>query len=192
MRISRHSHTRSPRYQPGMAFTIFSLVKALSGMLIGVIAGVTALVGLITSIIQPTAHSWDVLNRACAMLLLSLVLFFSGSTDALDVTIRSGGMTVHTCYFWSFFVPWKNVVAVRVISRMPSRRNRQIYIEHSRVLVKGGLTFLHGGHLYRVGPQWQWLRGFVIHSYAEGYKDFVHTVQEHIVRNEKQQSPTQQ
>ena len=103
------------------------------------------------------------------------ILLLAGCTRCLAITAQEDGMTVKTCIFVRFFIPWQDVTGLWGYRSRSAPGMR--HIRKNVITIKRGLTPVHRS-LPRRGPKgWQWPRGFQITSEAQGYSDLVRAIE---------------
>ena len=152
------------------------------------------LAGLISGLLWglPTIGFWrgslfghlDWSLSKCALLhgalLASLWFLFLGCVECPDVIAQESGVMVTTCYFFRFFVPWKDIVHIKALSRLPFEPSTERDVQQHVVSIQRGLTVFHRGLPLKDGKEKQRLRGFVLRSDAHGYHDLVRVIEEHV------------
>jgi hypothetical protein len=111
---------------------------------------------------------------------MSLVFLFLGCVECPDVIAQESGVVVTTCYFFRFLVPWKDIVHIKTLSRLPFEPPLDRGVEQRVVSIQRGLTVFHRGLPLKDGKEKQHLRGFILRSDAQGYHDLVRVTEEHI------------
>ena len=109
-----------------------------------------------------------------AGLIPPLIMLLAGGTHCSAIDAHTRGLTVRTCYFFSFFVPWSDIVAIKDFSDLPSEPGSSVN------LVKGP-TFMHRGFMVESIREWRWPRGITLHSDAYGYADLVNAIESQLV-----------
>jgi hypothetical protein len=101
-----------------------------------------------------------------------------GCASCIAVTAGNDGLKIRTCYFLDFFVPWGEVIDIRAGATYSLRvRGR---VNKALVTVRGGLTCIHRGIPRRTSQGWEWPRGFIVISEAEGYDELVQVIRDHV------------
>jgi hypothetical protein len=150
----------------------------------GALAG--AIVGLITisawlSYFQ-SELGWSIgelLLFSCGSL-VPLLLLLSGCRVCPVIVAQPDGLTIRTCVFLNFFVPWDDIIELweynssSVLDRMQGGHRTAV------VRIKQGLTPIHWSVPKKEADGWRWRRGFEFSSASAAYGELVRTIEEHV------------
>jgi len=154
-----------------------AVVGGLGGALFGSILGLIVVVAWREFLAGRLDWPIDQLLGLTSSMAVPLGLFLVGCSRCAVVEVQEDGLAIRSCFFWWFFVPWRNVTWLwsgRLFSPMDPWFGHRAF-----VLIKQGLTPLHSGLVK--GPQgWQWSRCFMMTSDGKGYSEVVQAIEEHI------------
>jgi len=158
---------------------------SISVYLLRIIGSIFLLFGLVLSPLVPIGLYRIVINYPKiipteSLIMLGLIIFFLFLGIILtnlfpNLAVDSEGLYVRFYFRW-LFVPWENVVSFResfISALVPS--SRKLYF----ILVKKKLTTIHW--LIGLNQLGGWGPGFLVSQSISDYKDFAHSIKEHLV-----------
>jgi MFS family permease len=113
-------------------------------------------------------------------LLVPLLLLLSGCRVCPVIVAQPDGLTIRTCVFLNFFVPWEDIVDLweynswSVVDRMLGGYHTTM------VRIKRGLTPIHRSVPKKEADRWHWRRGFEFSSAGVAYGELVRIIEEHV------------
>lgn len=109
---------------------------------------------------------------------LPCLSLLTGCIHCTAIITQEDGMTIRTCFFLQFFVLWQDVIDLRSGTQYSLQYRRAV--RKGLITIRRGLTPLHRSLPRKGSRGWQWPRGFVITSEAQGYSDLVRVIEERI------------
>lgn len=104
-------------------------------------------------------------------------------SPCLSVIPEEKGVSVKTCVFLQFLIPWENIVEIREYKRLPWITLLEGGTHKSVVAISRGLTPIHYNIIKTKRGKLRLLRAFSISSAGKGYSELVEIIEEHIDLN---------
>lgn len=151
----------------------------LGGMFLGLVVGCLAA----TAWMEVLSGNLDwrdekVLVFSLGMILPCLLLL-AGCLPCTSIEAYEKGLTIRTCFFLHFFVPWSDIVGLWHYESFSPTAGRT---QNTVVSIRRGLTPLHRAFVFWGTGSPVWSRGFTITSEAQGYHALVGAIEGHIGR----------
>ena len=112
--------------------------------------------------------------------LVPLLILLRGCRVCTAITAQPDGLTIKTCGFLNFFVPWENIIDLQRYNSWSMLDRMQGGGRKSMVRVKQGLTPIHRSPPRKESDGWHWRRGFEFSSAGKAYDELVHIIEEHV------------
>lgn len=173
------------RYNSSFYHMVVAMMYGLGGLIFGVIWGTVTIV-LWTRFLLGRLD-WPLFQ--CILfhggIILSAFFLWAGCIECVRVVAQEKGLIVTTCYLVPFFVPWKDIVHIKVYDKpLGARPTWERDVQEQVVSIKRGLTIFHRGFPVYDGQRRQPLRGFIVRSDGEGYRELVRVIEQRLADRE--------
>lgn len=101
-------------------------------------------------------------------------------TPCTSINATEDGLHIKTCVFFTFYVPWDDLVDIHSYQTVSWLSRRQVGFRKSDVKIKKGLTPLHRCCLAINTSGCAWPRGFSFGSAGTGYAELVKVIEQHL------------
>lgn len=116
-------------------------------------------------------------------MIVPCLLLLAGCIPCTSIKANEKGLTIRTCFFLHFFIPWSDIVGLWNHESFSPTAGRKV--QNTVVSIRKGLTPLHRALVFRGAGSLTWSRGFTITSEAQGYRALVRAIEEHVGERSK-------